>query len=270
MRLFIVRHGESQNNLLNDQLSFDDYLQQRFPDPALTELGLRQAEAVADHLAKATVAEHYRLLSEGKENGYNITRIYCSAMLRAMQTAQPIGQALGIDPEVLIDIHEQGGVFIGDPRGPESIQQAHGITRAQALEQFPGYKLPAEITENGWWYGGWEDAASGYARAVRIAAFMHKMAANNRNSQQEGAVEERVVLVAQGDFIDALIKALLHNVPADDHFYVHYNTAITRIDFHEDRLLLRYINRTEHFTPELFAASIRESALSTDDGRPGY
>ena len=271
MRLFIVRHGESQNNALNDRLPFDDYLQERYSDPSLTELGFRQAQAVAEHLATATVAEHLRPLPEGKVNGYEITRIYCSAMKRAMQTAQPIGKALGIDPEVLMEIYEQGGIFQGDPRDAGSIEVLHGMTRTEILQEFPGYQLPEEVTDEGWYGGGWEDMASCHARAIRTAAFLRQMAADSLARRAEDTLlEERVVMVVHGDFIDALLKALLHSMPANNHFYVSYNTSVTRVDFHEDRLLLRYVNRTEHFTPELFADSINEGALATDDGRPGY
>lgn len=257
MRLFIIRHGESQNNRLDASLEFGDYVQQRFHDPALTELGQLQAEAVARHLAEATVAEHHFWNREKKRGpGYGITRIYCSPMLRAMQTALPIARALDIQPEIMLSIHEHGGIFTGDPRDPESITGLPGMTRAEIEETFPGYAIPAEITENGWWRGGYEDITDCYARAVRTVTTLREMA---KTFDAEGR-EERVALVAHGTFIDGLIKAFLDQLPGESVFYVHYNTAITRIDLHPTgRHDIRYINRTEHFVPELFSTLAKAS-----------
>ncbi|MEM7130325.1 MAG: histidine phosphatase family protein [Chloroflexota bacterium] len=247
MRLYIIRHGESTNNRLGRQLPYEEYIQKRTYEPPLTELGHRQAHAVAEHLAKVTVAEHLNGIKAS--TGYGITRIYCSAMLRAMQTAQPIQQALGINPEVLIDIHEQGGLFEGHPQDPDSWQGFPGLTRTEMIERFPGYILPDEITENGWWTGTYEPWSGCVERAKRTASRLIQLAEQFAKSD----VEEHVALVAHGDFIDRLLKALLRQLPGDDFYYIHYNTAITQVDFPDDgRLVLRYINRTEHFTPELF------------------
>lgn len=257
MRLFIIRHGESVNNRLDSSLEFGDYVQQRSHDPALTELGELQAEAVARHLAEATVAEHHFWNREKQRGpGYGITRIYCSAMLRAMQTARPISRALDIQPEIMLSIHEHGGIFKGDPRDPESITGYPGMTRAEIEEAFPGYGIPDEITEKGWWQGGYEDITGCYARAVRTVTTLRAMA---KTFAEEGS-EERVALVAHGTFIDCLIKAFLDQLPGQNVFYVHYNTAITRIDLHPDGgHEIRYINRTEHFVPELFSTLARAS-----------
>ena len=247
MRLYIIRHGESINNRLDDHLDYNTYMQQRSPDPALTELGERQAKAVADHLATATVAEHHR--GQKGVAGYGITRIYCSAMLRAMQTAQPIQQALGIHPEVLIDIHEQGGLFLGNPREPESCQGFPGLTRSEMNQRFAGYVLPEDVTEEGWYRGTHEPWSGCIERAKRSATYM----ANLAQEFIESGVDEHVAMVAHGDFIDRFIKALLDQLPGDHFYYTHYNTAITQVDFTPSKQrVLRYVNRTEHFTPDLF------------------
>ena len=108
MQLYLVRHGESSNNALGtEDASYDEYMATRSPDPVLTRTGERQAELVAAHLAEA---------------GYDITELHCSAMMRAMQTAEPIGKALGILPSVWIDIHEHGGMFLGNPRNGDGIR----------------------------------------------------------------------------------------------------------------------------------------------------
>src|SRR3954462_6325364 len=98
MELFLIRHGESTNNVLMDQT-------QRVADPLLTLLGERQAERVAAHL---TAGAHLH----SRDHRRPLDRIYCSAMLRAMQTADAIGQKLGVAPELWLDIHEVGGIYL--------------------------------------------------------------------------------------------------------------------------------------------------------------
>src|ERR687885_79383 len=71
-RILLVRHGQSQGNA-----------ERRFgghsPTP-LSELGFRQAEAMARALA-----------AEG------VTAIYSSALLRALQTAEPLARATRLE-----------------------------------------------------------------------------------------------------------------------------------------------------------------------------
>ena len=58
-------------------------------------------------------------------------------------------------------------------------------------------------------------------------------------------------MVSHGTFIDCLIKALFKQIPERDLFYLHYNTALTRIDFRSDgALLLRYLDRVRHLRLE--------------------
>lgn len=250
MRLFIIRHGESFNNRLDSEVSYEEYIRRRSPDPPLTELGQRQADALAQHLATAQVAEHFRGHIENRPSGYGITKIYCSPMLRAMQTAWPIARALGMPAEVMMDIFEQGGMFTGDPSDLDNVVNHPGLTRAEIEERFQGYVLPPQITAEGWWRDGYEDMPGSFGRAARVAYRLRQMA----HQIAEGSeADERIVLVSHATFIDHLLKALLNQLPGMGHVFVHYNTGITRIDFRGERQYLRYINRTEHFTPELFS-----------------
>jgi broad specificity phosphatase PhoE len=109
---------------------------------------------------------------------------------------------------------------------------------------FPGYHLPERISETGWWNAarGSETMPEAIARAVQVAADLRRRADS----------DERILLVTHGTFIDALIKALFAQLPSRALFYLHYNTAITRIDFIErERLLVRYLNRIAHLPPEM-------------------
>jgi broad specificity phosphatase PhoE len=76
MPIILVRHGESEHNVGN--------LMGGWTDTPLTALGLRQAKAAAARLKR--------------ELGGQPCRIVTSDLKRAMQTAETIGGALGVEP----------------------------------------------------------------------------------------------------------------------------------------------------------------------------
>lgn len=243
MKLFLIRHAQSTNNYLAEQAKMEDYLAEREPEPPLTELGQRQAQRVAEHLANDSHPESAHDKGIDGQRGYGFTRLYCSPMLRTLQTTLPISQALGLQPQIWVDIHEHGGIFHGDPqKGP--VAECFGLTRQEIVELFPDYQLPEEITEKGWWTGGYEEMDVCNQRAQGVADKLRTWAST--------LPDERIALVAHGTFLDSLIKAILQQDFAVQHYYSHYNTAITRLDFTpRGFVLLRYLNRTEHLTPDL-------------------
>lgn len=238
MELYLIRHGESYNNALTD-------IEQRVPDPPLTDLGHQQAQYVADYLANGVNRELIaRTVSETSgvsgQTGFGITKLYCSAMYRALQTASPIGQALGLDPEVWIAVHEYGGIY---RKNGDEIVGYPGKNRSEILAEFPNYTLPDEVTEDGWWKNGMEDWALCHGRAIHTADQLRQRAASN----------ERIAIVSHGGFIDALLKAIFYQLPTRHLFYHHYNTAVTRLDFDSEQEAVNvfYINRINHLPPEL-------------------
>lgn len=245
MKLFLIRHAQSANNALAEQAQMDDYLDQRSPEPTITELGFEQAQRTADHLAALEWPEDADGRNSRDSHGYGFTKLFVSPMWRTLQTALPISKALNLQPQVWIDIHEHGGIFHGNPR-KGAVAHHTGMGRSEIEEQFPGYLLPDEITVDGWWPGGYEEMEVCYTRATNVAKLLREWAPE--------MAEDRVALVSHGTFLDALIKALLGHDFSVQMYYTHYNTAITRIDFTPGGfLLLRYMNRTEHLTPELIS-----------------
>lgn len=222
MQLYLIRHGQSTNNTLADP-------QDRVCDPPLTELGRRQAERLAEHLADV-------------RHGYGITRLYVSPMWRALQTAQPVGRTLGLPVEVWIELHEVGGIYLdyGEAGG---IVAYPGKTRSEVLAEFPDYVLPDGITEQGWWRGeGREDWPACQGRALRVAGQLRQWAAE----------DERIAIISHGGLIGALLKALLDQLPSRHLWYAHGNTGISRLDLSGDgRLEVQFLNRLEHLPPEL-------------------
>lgn len=248
MELYLIRHGQSVNNALME----DQYL--RVADPELTDIGKLQAQRLAEYLATAlnhdALVRHQPDAPERQQHhAYGLTHLYCSAMHRALQTAQPIAQALGVPTRVWLDIHEHGGIYLKREGVAEGFG---GRTRGQILAEFPDYELDdVKITDDGWWLpqNGEEDLAACQGRAIRVAETLNAWASD------PARVGHRVGLVSHGTFIDALIKALLNNLPSASYYHLHYNTGFTRLDLrpgHETHI--RYINRITHLEPALITA----------------
>ena len=232
-QLYLIRHGQSGNNALADQ-------RQRAADPGLTSTGHAQARRVAAYLQEQPDKTDVRDGSSGVV-GHGIERLHCSAMLRALQTAQPIATALGLEPEVSLDIHESGGIWLDseDGRGPIG---GPGLRRSEFASQFPGFALPPAATEDGWWNRPMEQPEEMVARAARVAAAIRGRLAG---------ANERVALVSHGTFLNMLIAHLTFGAPVDKFFMGNHNTGISRLDFTSDRVMLRYLNRIDHLPPEL-------------------
>ncbi len=93
MKLLVIRHGESEADLLDVHEGRADF--------ALTERGHRQAEAMAEYVA----------------NNYDISKIYASTLTRAKQTAGHLSVKTGIPivfDENLMEFNN--GLLAGLPR----------------------------------------------------------------------------------------------------------------------------------------------------------
>ena len=231
MDLFLVRHGQSHNNALED-------LSDRLPDPPLTKKGGEQAGRVAAHLSQGG-----HLPGHERGNGRPfIEELYCSPMLRALETARPIGETLGVSPQVWVDIHEVGGLFLdhGEEVGVEGFP---GKTRQQIQDEFKGFDAE-EVGDEGWWRGKRETDQAGRGRAIGVAA---KLMARSGE-------DVRIALVSHGDFICGLLKAVTNHLPSWGLWYDHHNTAITRMTLRESgRVVVGYMNRADHLSDDLLS-----------------
>jgi len=243
MQLYFVRHGQSFNNALPNDAARKD-------DPELTEMGRNQAESVAKHLAESNNIDEYASLEANdparkQAIPYGITHLYCSPMKRALETAQPIAQALDLKSVVHLDMYEFGGVFL-ERNGMATA--LGGMTRDEMLADFPNVVLPHTITEAGWY-----DVALGRERIAhsmgRAIAFAREMTVRASKLDHQ---DDKIVIVSHGGFIAFTLKAFTNTLPSFTYMVKHYNTAITRVNFHSDRPLeIMYMNRVNHLSPEL-------------------
>lgn len=264
MKLYLIRHAQSHNNAIADSAqrsargqagasgNADELPAGFFPsaDPPLTDIGEEQAQRVAEYLCTRPDKTDVRD-GVGEESGHRFDRLYSSAMLRALQTAQPIANALNLKPEVWLQVHEEGGIWLSRQRGrPED---KGGLKRSQVAERFPEFALPAELSESGWWRGAAETRERLISRAGRVAADIRErfVAPASANEAPQGGAALRVAVVSHGTFLHFLVCHLLQGHAPDNTYLSHHNTGITRLDFSGDRVFLRYHNRIDHLPCEL-------------------
>jgi probable phosphoglycerate mutase len=168
LKLYFVRHGESTANLLRE------FSNSGHKHP-LTDRGVEQARTVA-----------------GALRGQNITQIYTSPVLRAVQTAQILAEALQAPVEITEALREWSvGVYEGttDPRGWELHQQVQDdwFVQGKLESKMPGGESFVEIRE-------------------RFVPFIERLL------QPDGDPERRFALVGHGGLYLAMLPLILKNV----------------------------------------------------------
>jgi 2,3-bisphosphoglycerate-dependent phosphoglycerate mutase len=237
MKLYFLRHAQSVNNALYDETG-SSY--GRSEDPQLTEMGLEQARLLGGYLARQPILTKLNGRDPQNLGGFGITHLYCSLMLRAIQTATSVSQAVGIPAEAWIDIHEEGGIYRDDEETGRPVGMP-GATRSWLAEHFPQLILPETVGEEGWWNRGFEHDPD---RPVRATRFYLELLARH------GGTDDRVAVVSHGGFYTLFMHTIL-GLPAEERtWFVMNNAAISRVDL-GNRNVIVYMNQTYHLPPEL-------------------
>ncbi|CAE7678374.1 unnamed protein product, partial [Symbiodinium sp. CCMP2456] len=142
LRFLLVRHGESANRGSASKC----------PDPALSTKGQRQAEALADRL----VGEMQKVAAAGD------LQIWCSPMLRCLQTIKPTMDVLDLPKSKCIchgACYEHGCAGLSFEGTPAAIIE----------EQFPNFRFTGFNSRSLWDYSGSNDKETSEecARAVQ-------------------------------------------------------------------------------------------------------
>lgn len=227
MELYLIRHGQSTNNTLPGATG-------RVCDPPLTELGQRQADLLGAYLA--STPQQLPVAGRAGSDACRLHRLYCSAHLRCLQTADRIAAHTGLQPQIWLEVHEEMGIWLeGQARLP-------GMTPAQIRAQFPRIVIPPQMPAVGWWNRPPETEAEWTARAARVAC---------RLRQTMAPTPDRVAVISHGGFIRDLLVALLGVDRAHGIGFSAQNTGVGRIDLTPEALQVRYLNRLDHLPPEL-------------------
>ncbi|MBT0771960.1 histidine phosphatase family protein [Kineosporia sp. J2-2] len=250
MQLVLIRHGQSVNNA-----NYSVHLQataggrqqkqtatqegariaeevtlypKRVPDPVLTDLGSRQAGALAAAQAAGRLP-------------FTPTHLYASPMLRAVQTARPLSAATGLPVLLLPDAHEVGGVQQVDPITGERTAvpgatleelRRHGGDVVPQPGVFPAAGRP--------WHGGFEpELEAALPRARRV---LSGLLGTHRH-------DDVVALVSHQFFAQFLLAAALGwDSPPWRRFRVD-NTGHVSLRMEHGEAVAEWVNRVDHLAP---------------------
>jgi 2,3-bisphosphoglycerate-dependent phosphoglycerate mutase len=245
MELYFIRHGQSENNANWGLDGFQDV-----PDPELTNIGVAQAEHLARFLGSRQPRDEVINWNSQNRHGYGLTHIYTSLMVRAVSTAKPTAEALGLPLVAWPEIHETGGIFAredGDERAG-----LPGKTRSYFQKHFPGMVLPRWVDDNGWWNRPFEEAGERKPRAERVWSDLL-----GRHGDREGQREDRVAIVSHGGFFMYLFTTALGvnlrriQESLHEYWFLMNNCSITRLDVKDNQVLVAYTNRNDYLPDHL-------------------
>jgi 2,3-bisphosphoglycerate-dependent phosphoglycerate mutase len=237
MELYFIRHGQSQNNA---NWGRADYRESS--DPELTEIGKKQAAEISKYLADNQCRDEDYFDDNQNVQGFGLTHIYTSLMVRAVGTATPIAHRIGIPLVAWPDIHETGGIFSREIFDNKS--GLPGKNRIFFEEFFPGLILPEWLDQRGWWNQPFEERDARLPRAEKVWRELI-----NRHGDQPGMPEHRVALVSHGGFYNYLLTSALEvqmeRITENRHkfWFILNNCGMTRIDLKNGQVRIPYANR---------------------------
>lgn len=203
--ILVIRHGESQPARADTTFPLVD----GHADPPLDPVGHREAERVADRLDRE-----------------EISAIYVTPLRRTAQTAAPLAQRLGIEPQVEPDLRE---VHLGEWEG--------AAFRRHVVERHPtALKV---FTEERWdlipGAESMEELAGRVRRGITRIAQAHP--------------DQRIAVFAHGGVIGTIVSLATGGRPFA--FVGADNGSITHLVVQGDRWILRRFNDTGHLGTDL-------------------
>lgn len=239
MRLYFIRHAQSENNRLWDTTGSD---KGRVDDPMLTDDGHRQAELLASFLRTAANPE-VKTRDVQQIDDLRITHIYCSLMLRAVATATQIARALDLPLIARDDLHEVGGIYLQDDATGEFIGRK-GKNRTYYATHYPDARLPETVTDEGWHHYPYEVPSERSARAKRVWDDL---------LSRHGTTDDHVAVVSHGAFYNYLLSAAigLADPSTSPIWFVLNNVSISRFDVRDGQVGVIYSNRVDFLPRDL-------------------
>jgi broad specificity phosphatase PhoE/GNAT superfamily N-acetyltransferase len=298
----LIRHAESQNNQVYrdarflfrggtpefDESGWNAYVDlHRKADPGLSEIGVQQAQHLADFLVPHL-----------QNQASHPVRIISSPMKRTLETIRPTLERLQADSNgtsvcnVIVNAfyHESEGCHVKEQAvegmNPQEITQL--MKDATSDLEFTGFPL-----ENRGWYVhgvGAETRSQSEARAAKFYTWLCEHldeqlygsdAKTNDDVFDAGVAlpeEEHecehdlftpktrkrrtTLLIGHGDFMSLVLKRIVagfgHVVETEGiphrSAFVHFNTAITELEyFGHGRFLVMGVNSTPHFAPSEYS-----------------
>jgi len=245
MQIYFIRHAQSTNNVLWEETGYN---KGRHEDPEVTDLGRRQIKVLAQFLAKGSDKQPLTYDAQIQNvEGFHFTHLYSSLMVRAMDTADGIGKALGIAPVARDDLHETGGVWLKNHETDERVGLP-GLTQTELQARYPNFIFPANLNGDGWWNRPMETMDECHARAQNLL----------QDLRETHADDAKIALVSHGMFYNVFMRVLLKMSKERDMWFSFNNVAITRFDFgtyadFKEESRLGYHNRVDFLPPEMIS-----------------
>lgn len=170
MRFYFVRHAESEGNTTG-------VLCNRPPGPPLTDTGLAQAHDLAQRLGDEA-----------------LTGLYCSPLLRAIQTAEALSERLDLPYQMTDALRDYDMGIYENSQDPAAWQANHDLFIAWTVEHQPDRRI--------------EGGESLNDMRRRFEPFIDALLAAHRDDARA-----RLALISHGGVYLALLPALLANVP---------------------------------------------------------
>ena len=245
MELYFIRHAQSENNLLWAETGS---AVGRKADPLLTAVGHQQAQRLAQFVARPLQSSDKNGADYHNHLGIGLTHLYCSLMVRTIQTGMYVAQACQLPLTALPDLHEVTGLYLEDETTGER-KGVPGPNRAEFLEQFPDLILPEEIGEAGWWSRPPEPRDETMVRAQTVWATLR---------EKHGGTDDRVAIISHGGFYQRFMTAVYKLPPthlsqdsAHRYRFAINNVGITRLVLGDEFTGIAYQNRVDFLPAEL-------------------
>lgn len=199
VRLILVRHGESEANAIG-------IMQGRMDSP-LTRKGRRQAEAVAQKLAKILVPSN----------------VFSSPLSRALETAKIIATKFELEPVIIPELQER------------DLGLATGMTWEQASSLWPENAWDIKIGKP---CGAWPQGET----RVELQQRAHKALEKILSIQKSGTA----IVVSHAGLMRALIKQIMYKHMNTDLDPKISNCSITELQITDGKYNLLCLNDTSH------------------------
>lgn len=223
MKLFLIRHAESENNA---SLPW-----QRVADPNITALGRLQGEALGEWIADV---------------GVHI--LVTSPFRRALQTSQLVSEISPIKHMLVWhNVFERGGCY--NVHSEQGITSHPGLGRTGIQEMLPTAILDPSIGGDGWWSGRLKESDA--QAKERVDSIIDRM----KNSFGAGPTKVSVILHA--DLLKLMISRILFGIFEVDVFGTFANAGVTKLDFDGRVWKLDWLNSISHLNPKLITGGIQ-------------
>lgn len=217
MRLFLIRHAESENNARPPY--------ERVDDPSITAVGRLQAEALAQWT-----------------KSLSIDVLITSPFRRSLQTGRIVKDAAQ-PRHVMVwhDVFEQGGCYAG--HSDLGTQGRPGLGIRSILNELPAAVIDETIAEDGWWGG--KPKETDEDAELRAAGVIRRLV------EVFGQCDRNIVAILHADFIRTLLAQMLHPLADATQFGPLRNTGISKVDFEDGHWRLDWFNSVTHLPVRL-------------------